>query len=74
MDEPLEDVRDSRLAACEESFREKATRDVILPKAGYDPLPEPGRLIYQPGSKEEDSKEQKEEGEVEKAPQVEEPE
>ena len=30
----------------EVSFREKETRDVVSPKVGYDPLPEPGRITY----------------------------
>ena len=34
------------------SFREKGTRDVVPSKE--DPLPEPGRIIYQPGSEEDD--------------------
>ena len=38
--------------SAEVSFREKATRDVVPSKEG--PLPEPGRIIYQPGSEEED--------------------
>ena len=38
--------------SAEVSFREKETRDVVPPKAGNDPFPEPGRIIYQPGSTE----------------------
>ena len=35
--------------SAEVSFREKDTRDVPTPKAGYDPFPEPTRTICQPG-------------------------
>ena len=35
--------------SAEVSFREKDTRDMPTPKAGYDPFPEPTRTIYQPG-------------------------
>ena len=47
------------------SFREKETRDVVFPKVGYDSLPEPGRITYQPGSAEtrEDENEEEEEKE-----------
>ena len=40
--EPLK-ISDS----AEVSLREKETHDVVPPKVGYDPLSEPGRLIYQ---------------------------
>ena len=48
--------------SAEVSFREKETRDVVSPKVGYDPLPESGRIIYQPGSA-ETHEEEKEENE-----------
>ena len=38
--------------SAEVSFREKETCDVVPPKVEYDPFPEPGRIIYQPGSTE----------------------
>ena len=48
--------------SAEVSFREKETRDVVSPKVGDDPLPESGRIIYQPGSA-ETHEEEKEENE-----------
>ena len=50
--------------SAEVSFREKETCDVVPPKVEYDPFPEPGRIIYQPGSA-ETHKEEKEEEENE---------
>ena len=46
--------------SAEVSCREKETRDVVPPKAGYDPFPEPGRIIYQPGLTETNEEEQNE--------------
>ena len=48
--DPAEHLKSTNSA--EVSFREKETRDVVPPKAGNDPFPEPGRIIYQPGSTE----------------------
>ena len=39
----------------------EVTRDVVSPKVGYDPLSEPGRIIYQPGSAETHEEEKEEE-------------
>ena len=65
--------------AAEVSFRKKETRDVVSPKVGYDPLPEPGRITYQPGSaetheEEKEEEEGKEENEgVKSGPQTQQP-
>ena len=48
--------------SAEASLREKEPRDVVSPKVGYDPLPEPVRITYQYGSA-ETHEEQKEENE-----------
>ena len=75
--DPAEPLKISNSA--EVSFREKETRGVFSPKVGYDPLPEPGRITYQPGSAEthEEEKEDEEEKEenlgVELGPQTQQP-
>ena len=45
--EPLKITNSSEV-----SFREKETRDAVFPRVEYDPLSEPGKIIYQPGSAE----------------------
>ena len=45
----------------EVSFLEKETGDVVSPKVGYDPLPEPSRITSQPGSAETHDEEKEEE-------------
>ena len=49
--------------SAEVSFRKKETRDVVSPKRGYDPLPEPGKITYQPDSAETHEEEKEEEEE-----------
>ena len=43
------------------SFREKETRNVVTPRAAYDPFPEPDGNIYQPGSTETNEEENEDE-------------
>ena len=56
--------------SAELSFREKETRDVVPPKAGYDPFPEPGKIIHQPRSTETKEEENEDEETVGPAPQA----
>ena len=49
--------------SAEVSFRKKETRDVVSPKIGYDPLPEPGKITYQPDSADTHEEEKEEEEE-----------
>ena len=56
--------------SAELSFREKETRDVVPPKAGYDPFPEPGKINHQPRSTETKEEENEDEETVGPAPQA----